>query len=59
MSRDLSEDIDTDIEAAADMVDVLTREECLRHLAAGSVGRSLDSSRALPSVLPSPVQPRR
>ena len=34
------------------LVDVLTREECLRHLAAGSVGRVSVSSRALPAVLP-------
>ena len=52
MSHDLSHDIDTDTEAATDMVDVLTREECLRHLAAGSVGRVLLSSRALPAALP-------
>ncbi len=32
--------------------DVLTRDECLRHLASGSVGRVSTSSRALPSVLP-------
>ena len=32
--------------------DVLTREECLRHLAEGSVGRVSMSSRALPAVLP-------
>ncbi len=32
--------------------DVLTREECLHHLASGSVGRVSTSSRALPSVLP-------
>ncbi len=32
--------------------DVLTRDECLRHLAEGSVGRISMSSRALPAVLP-------
>ena len=32
--------------------DVLTRDECLHHLASGSVGRVSISSRALPSVLP-------
>ena len=32
--------------------DVLTREDCLRHLAEGSVGRISMSSRALPAVLP-------
>ena len=31
---------------------VLTRDECLRHLAAGSVGRVSLSSRAMPAVLP-------
>jgi len=30
----------------------LTREECLRHLAEGSVGRVSISSRAMPAVLP-------
>lgn len=32
--------------------DVLTRDECLHHLASSSVGRVSTSSRALPSVLP-------
>ena len=32
--------------------DILTRDECLRHLAEGSVGRISMSSRALPAVLP-------
>lgn len=31
---------------------VLTRDECLRHLAAGSVGRVSVSSKAMPAVLP-------
>ncbi len=39
--------------------DVLTRDECLHHLASGSVGRVSMSSRALPSVLPVQVPRRR
>ena len=34
------------------MNDVLTRDECLQHLAAGSVGRVSVSSRAMPAVMP-------